>query len=158
MGTRLVTLCTGTRDPADPWRAHPDNGTPEAWRDLTASMETAIAAAEASDVYLGIEPELANVVSSAEAARRLIDEMKSPRLRIVIDAANLFETASVGRAAGHRQPRRRSSRRPYRHGARQGPGGRTATSSRLGRASSTIRTTLPNCAASASTARWSPMG
>lgn len=94
MGTRLVTLCTGTRDPADPWRAHPDNGTTAAWRDLTASMETAIAAAEASDVSLGIEPELANVVSSAEAARRLIDEMKSPRLRIVIDAANLFETAS----------------------------------------------------------------
>ena len=41
-------------------------------------METAIAAAEANDVYLGIEPELANVVSSAEAARRLIDEMESP--------------------------------------------------------------------------------
>ncbi len=94
MGTRLVTLCTGTRDPADPWRAHPDNGTPEAWRALTASMEIAIAAAEASDVTLGIEPEFANVVSSAGAARRLIDEMKSPRLRIVIDAANLFETAS----------------------------------------------------------------
>ena len=46
-------------------------------------------------VDLGIEPELANVVSSAEAARRLIDAMKSPRLRIVIDAANLFETASA---------------------------------------------------------------
>ena len=95
MGTRLVTLCTGTRDPADPWRAHPDNGAPDAWRDLTASMATAIATAEANDVYLGIEPELANVVSSAKAARRLIDEMKSPRLRIVIDAANLFETASA---------------------------------------------------------------
>jgi sugar phosphate isomerase/epimerase len=94
MGTRLVTLCTGTRDPADPWRAHPDNGTPEAWRDLTATMEKAITAADASGVDLGIEPELANVVSSATAARRLIGEMRSPRLRIVIDAANLFETAT----------------------------------------------------------------
>jgi sugar phosphate isomerase/epimerase len=95
MGTRLVTLCTGTRDPADPWKFHPDNATPEAWRDLVASMETAIAAADANGVDLGIEPELANVVSSAEAARRLIDEMQSPRLRIVLDAANLFETASL---------------------------------------------------------------
>ena len=95
MGTRLVTLCTGTRDPADMWRAHPDNATPEAWRDLVASMETAVAVAEANGVDLGIEPELANVVSSAEAARRLIDEMQSPRLRIVLDAANLFETASL---------------------------------------------------------------
>jgi len=95
MGTRLVTLCTGTRDPADPWRAHPDNATPEAWRDLVASMAEAITMAEASNVDLGIEPELANVVSSAEAARRLIDEMRSPRLRIVLDAANLFETAPL---------------------------------------------------------------
>ena len=77
------------------WRAHPDNATPEAWRDLVASMATAVAVAEANGVDLGIEPELANVVSSAEAARRLIDEMQSPRLRIVLDAANLFETASL---------------------------------------------------------------
>ena len=91
MGTRLVTVCTGTRDPGDMWRAHPDNATPEAWRDLVASMATALAMAEANDVDLGIEPELANVVSSAEAARRLIDEIGSPRLKIVLDAANLFE-------------------------------------------------------------------
>jgi sugar phosphate isomerase/epimerase len=95
MGTRLVTLCTGTRDPGDMWRAHPDNATPQAWRDLIASMATALVTADASGVDLGIEPELANVVSSAESARRLIDEMQSPRLRIVLDAANLFETASI---------------------------------------------------------------
>lgn len=95
MGTQLVTLCTGTRHLGDMWRAHPDNATPEAWRDLIASMETAVTVAEANDVDLGIEPELANVVSSAAAARRLIDEMKSARLRIVLDAANLFETATL---------------------------------------------------------------
>ena len=42
----------------------------------------------------GIEPELANVVSDAASARRLIDELRSPRLRIVLDPANLFETAA----------------------------------------------------------------
>jgi sugar phosphate isomerase/epimerase len=94
LGTRLVTLCTGTRDPDDMWRAHPDNASPAAWRDLLASLAVAVDAAEAAGVDLGIEPELANVVSSAEAARRLIDEMDSPRLRIVLDAANLFEVAS----------------------------------------------------------------
>lgn len=95
MGTRLVTLCTGTRDPGDMWRAHPDNASPEAWRDLLASMAVAVDAAEAAGVDLGIEPELANVVSSAEAARRLVDEMRSPRLRIVLDAANLFEAVPL---------------------------------------------------------------
>ncbi len=94
MSTGLITLCTGTRDPDDQWREHPDNDTPEAWRDLLDSMAAALGIAEQYDVVLGIEPELANVVNSAEKAHRLIGEMQSPRLRIVIDPANLFERAA----------------------------------------------------------------
>ena len=52
--------------------------------------------AEECNVDLGIEPELANVVSSADQARRLIDELKSPRIRVVLDPANLFEVAKPG--------------------------------------------------------------
>jgi len=95
LSTRLVTLCTGTRDPVDQWRNHLDNHTPEAWRDLLAAMETAVGIADRHDVELGIEPELANVVNSAKQARRLLDEIGSPRLKIVLDPANLFETASI---------------------------------------------------------------
>lgn len=95
MSTRLITLCTGTRDPLDQWKAHPDNDTPEAWRDLLEAMETAIDIADRHDIDLGIEPELANVINSAEKARRLIDEMQSPRLKIVLDPANLFERAAL---------------------------------------------------------------
>ncbi|MBA1139855.1 sugar phosphate isomerase/epimerase family protein [Mesorhizobium neociceri] len=91
MGTRLITLCTGTRDAQDQWRWHPDNAGEAAWTDLRIEMEAAIAIAERFDIELGIEPELANVVSSARAARRLLDEMNSKRLRIVLDPANLFE-------------------------------------------------------------------
>lgn len=95
MNTRLITLCTGTRDPHDQWKEHADNDTPEAWRDLVDAMETVIAIADRHDVDLGIEPELANVVNSAEKARRLIDEMQSPRLKIVLDPANLLEKATT---------------------------------------------------------------
>ena len=94
MGTRVITLCTGTRDAQDQWREHPDNTTPEAWRDLLASMETAIGIADRHDVLLGIEPELANVVNSAQRARELIDQLGSTRVRIVLDPANLFEVAT----------------------------------------------------------------
>lgn len=93
MGTRLITLCTGTRDAEDQWRWHADNATDAAWSDLRVEMEAAIAIAERFDIELGIEPELANVVSSARAARRLLDEVNSKRLRIVLDPANLFEVA-----------------------------------------------------------------
>ena len=91
METALVTLCTGTRDPADQWRHHPDNASPEAWRDLLAEMTKAAEMAERHGVDLGIEPERANVVRDAAQAKRLIDEIGSPRLRIVLDPANLVE-------------------------------------------------------------------
>jgi sugar phosphate isomerase/epimerase len=95
MGTSLVTLCTGTRDPEDQWRRHPDNDTPEAWADLLTEMEKAAALAEAFGVDLGIEPEHANVVSSAASAAQLLREVPSPRLRIVLDPANLVEGADT---------------------------------------------------------------
>ncbi|MFL5337501.1 MAG: sugar phosphate isomerase/epimerase family protein [Geminicoccaceae bacterium] len=93
LGVGLVTLCTGTRDALDQWRHHPDNATPSAWADLCREMAQAVAMAEAAGVDLGIEPEQANVVTSAADAKRLISEMGSARVRIVLDPANLFELA-----------------------------------------------------------------
>ena len=97
MGTGMVTLCTGTRDPDDQWRHHPDNARPEAWRDLLEEMAKACALAEAKGVRLGIEPDLANVIDGAEKARRLIDSLQSPALAIVLDPANLFEVEPLAR-------------------------------------------------------------
>jgi sugar phosphate isomerase/epimerase len=94
IGTDLLTICTGTRDPDDMWRAHPDNAASEAWRDLLTAMEQMIRVADEHDVRIGVEPELGNVVSSAATARRLLDELQSDRIRIVLDAANLFEAGS----------------------------------------------------------------
>lgn len=92
MGAPMVTLCTGSRNAADQWAPHPGNAAPDAWADMMAGMELACTEAEAAGVRLGIEPELANVVNSAEAARRLIDDLRSPAPGIVLDPANLFET------------------------------------------------------------------
>jgi sugar phosphate isomerase/epimerase len=95
MGTNLITLCTGSRNASDQWASHPDNNSQEAWHDLTHSFETAIQIADRHNIHLGIEPELANVVNSATKAKQLIDDMQSPRLKIVFDAANLFETEGL---------------------------------------------------------------
>jgi sugar phosphate isomerase/epimerase len=99
LGAPLVTLCTGTRDPADPSRAHPLNDSPEAWRDLLASMEEALRIAEQYNICLGVEPETANVINSAKKARLLLDQMRSPRLKIVLDPANLFRSGEGPRMA-----------------------------------------------------------
>ena len=97
MGAPIITLCTGTRDPDDQWRGHRDNDAPDAWRDLLASLERAVRTAEAHDILLGVEPELANVVSSARKARQLLDQIASARVRIVLDAANLFDVEAPER-------------------------------------------------------------
>lgn len=95
----LVTLCTGTRNAEDQWAHHPDNADPSAWRDMAAEMGKALELAEQNGVGLGIEPEQANIVTSASDAVRLIGEMGSKRLRIVLDPANLFEQATPAEAS-----------------------------------------------------------
>ena len=88
IGTRIVTLCTGTRDPEDQWRWHPDNVSKAAWNDLLTELESAALIAERFGVVLGIEPERANIVSSPQHARQLLDELRSTRIRIILDPAN----------------------------------------------------------------------
>jgi sugar phosphate isomerase/epimerase len=97
LGTSTITLCTGTRDPEDMWRRHQDNARPEAWRDLLATMQEALETAEEHGVTLAFEPETNNVVDSAEKGRRLLDEMGSPRLKVIMDAANLFDATDPTR-------------------------------------------------------------
>lgn len=88
--TDIVTLCTGTRDSGSMWRSHPDNGSPEAWSDLSETMKRALAIADRHDVRLVIEPEPANVVSNADRALKLLTEMADPRLKVVLDPANIL--------------------------------------------------------------------
>ncbi|MBZ9853146.1 sugar phosphate isomerase/epimerase [Mesorhizobium sp. CA13] len=108
----LVTLCTGSRNAADQWAYHPENATPAAWSDMAAEMEKALALAEEAGVDLGIEPEQANIVTSAKDATRLMADMGSKHLKVVLDPANLFEhatadearaivAAAIDEAAGH---------------------------------------------------------
>jgi sugar phosphate isomerase/epimerase len=91
MSTRLVTVCTGSRDPDDQWHAHPDNQGSEAWQALFDEFALILPIAERHGITIGIEPERANVIDSAARARRLLDALNSDRVKIVLDPANLVE-------------------------------------------------------------------
>jgi sugar phosphate isomerase/epimerase len=97
MQVPLVTLCTGSRHATDMWSAHPDNGSAEAWLALRGELDFALELAERHGVALGVEPEHGNVVANARIARRLLDEIDTPRLKIVMDAANLLPPESQAR-------------------------------------------------------------
>lgn len=91
LGARVLSLCTGTRDPDNMWRRHPGNDAPDAWADLLAGMDRAVAIAERHDLLLGVEPEPGNVVANARRAARLLADLPSDRIGIVLDPANLIE-------------------------------------------------------------------
>jgi sugar phosphate isomerase/epimerase len=97
MGAPIVSLCTGSRDPDDMWRFHPENAGREAWSDLLSELEVALAYAGEVGVLLAIEPEPANVVCDAKAAKKLLGELSSPHLGIILDAANLLSAATLAR-------------------------------------------------------------
>jgi len=97
--TSILAICIGTRDPENMWHSHPDNGTAEAWRDMTACVREAVRMAEEMNVTLALEPEVTNIVDGPRAARRLLDEIGSPRLKITMDAANLFHAGDLPRMA-----------------------------------------------------------
>ncbi|MBT5830524.1 MAG: sugar phosphate isomerase/epimerase [Candidatus Latescibacteria bacterium] len=97
MGASIITLCTGTRNTEWMWRPHPDNNTPEAWRDLVDSMAKVAEIAEANHVVMAFEPEVANTVDSAKKARQIIDEVGSDRIKVVIDGANIYHKGELAK-------------------------------------------------------------
>lgn len=100
LGTRLLTLCTGSRNRDNMWHWHPDNALPDAWEDLLTNLGRAVAIADRYDVLLGIEPEPGNVVKTAAHAARLLAELPSPRLGIVLDPANVIDGLPEAAVAG----------------------------------------------------------
>jgi sugar phosphate isomerase/epimerase len=79
------------------WCRHPENDSPQAWRDLVSSVSEAARLAEEHEVTLAFEPEVSNVVDSAPKAHRLLREVQSPWVRVVMDGANLFHDGELPR-------------------------------------------------------------
>lgn len=90
MDIPIITLCTGTKNPHDRWEWHDDNAKPESFDELLRSTDVILKAAEKHGIKLLVEPEMANVVTTPEIARKYLDTYKSEYLKIVFDAANIY--------------------------------------------------------------------
>ena len=96
-GTSIIATCTGSRSTESMWKYHPDNETEESWQVLIATLEKLLPVAEKHGVILAFEPEVNNVANTISKSLRLIEEMKSPNLKIVMDAANIFGKGELPR-------------------------------------------------------------
>ena len=97
LGAGFATLCTGTRDPDNMWRAHPENGDASAFRDLRETIDHLLQAATAAGVRLGVEPEPANVICDARTAATLLHDLgpDAEHVAIVLDPANLVDATTA---------------------------------------------------------------
>ena len=90
VGAKMITLCSGTREPSYLWAYSDENDTEQAWRDMETTMRRAVEIAEKLGVTLAIETEASNVISSPEKARKIMDGIGSDKLKMILDMANLF--------------------------------------------------------------------
>jgi sugar phosphate isomerase/epimerase len=87
----VITLSSGSRDLDDMWRWHPDNATPQAWSDSRTTLEALATLAENYGLTVAVEPEHSNVLATADQAITMLDQIGSPALKFVYDAANLLD-------------------------------------------------------------------
>lgn len=90
VGAPIVSLCSGSRSTEGLWRYHSDTQSGGAWADMAESMRRAAKIAEEHGLVLAIETEANNVIDTPEKARRIMDEVGSPALKMILDCANLF--------------------------------------------------------------------
>jgi sugar phosphate isomerase/epimerase len=100
LDTRIITLSTGTRDAHHVWRWHGQNVSRQTWNALVERLNRIVEIGDRYQVVMAFEPELSNVVNSVCKARRLLDEIHSPWLKVVLDLSNLIRPDDIPRMGG----------------------------------------------------------
>ena len=95
LGADYISLCSGTRNPDNLWAPHPDNDTEDAWEDMLDTVTRCTELAERYGIVLAVESEASNIISTPERARRLMDTVGSPNLKMILDCANLFHAGEA---------------------------------------------------------------
>ena len=85
---RQVATETGSRNPD--WSAHPGNTSEEAYRDVLEAVASLLADADAAGVNVCLEAVSHHVISTPRLLRRLIADLRAPRIKALLDPVNLM--------------------------------------------------------------------
>ena len=96
IGARVV----GTETPANPHSrfSAPARESEDAFRLVLDSLKTVARFAEEEDAVLAVEPVYTHIVSTPERAERMLSELHSDHVKIILDAVNLLAPENVDRA------------------------------------------------------------
>ena len=92
MGARMVgteTPCKTVSFPRPVWESE------EAFRLFEDGLRPVLRYAQEQDVLLAVEPVFCDIVSTPERAQRLLDDMRSDHLRIILDGVNLLSNEAA---------------------------------------------------------------
>lgn len=88
---KIRAAVVGTETPAAPGASFRDPACSEdAFRLFTDCLRPVVRFAEEENVILAVEPVYRHIISTPERAERLLDEIPSDHLRIILDAVNLI--------------------------------------------------------------------
>lgn len=90
LGAKYISLCSGSRNVNHLWSWSAENDSQEAWEDMYSTIARAVEMAEKENIVLAIESEAANIIDTPENARKIMDAIGSPNLKMILDCANLF--------------------------------------------------------------------
>lgn len=90
LGAKYISLCSGSRNADHLWSWSAENDSKEAWDDMYSTIARAVEMAERENIVLAIESEAANIIDTPENARKIMDTIGSPNLKMILDCANLF--------------------------------------------------------------------
>jgi sugar phosphate isomerase/epimerase len=85
-------LRPGSLNPAGSWTPHRDNHTPEAWDRLIETLKEIAPTLEQHNVTVVMETHLVSILKNPEMCQKMVENVGSPNLRLVLDYVNHFET------------------------------------------------------------------
>jgi sugar phosphate isomerase/epimerase len=90
LGCPVISTETGTLNRTSEWLDAPENLTEESYLRCRAAFERLARAAEKTGAVITIEAYWRNIINSIDRAERLLREVQSPALQLVMDPCNYF--------------------------------------------------------------------
>ena len=97
LGCPVISTETGTFNAQSEWLLSPKNATEEAYTECRRILERLAHAAEKTSAVITIEPYWQNIIDSIDRTERLLNDIKSPSLKLIMDPCNYFRKEDLSK-------------------------------------------------------------